>query len=59
MRDEEIASILRNWTVGEVGTILHTEDGAKTWTLQPNLKADEGFHLFGVAAVGPDLLEIA
>jgi len=39
------------WAVGQLGTILRTEDGAKTWTLQPNLKVDEGSHLFGVWAL--------
>jgi photosystem II stability/assembly factor-like uncharacterized protein len=41
------------WAVGQLGTILRTEDGGRTWTLQPNLKADESTHLFGVAAIDP------
>lgn len=39
------------WAVGQLGTILRTTDGGKTWRAQPNLKADEGVHLFGVYAV--------
>ena len=39
------------WAVGQLGTILRTDDGGRTWTLQPNLKIDEGTHLFGVHAV--------
>jgi photosystem II stability/assembly factor-like uncharacterized protein len=39
------------WAVGQTGTILRTSDGGKTWELQPNLKVDEGSHLFGVQAV--------
>ncbi len=39
------------WAVGQMGTILRTNDGGATWTEQPNLKSDEGTHLFGVHAV--------
>ena len=39
------------WAVGQTGTILRTTDGGRTWELQPNLKVDEGSHLFGVQAV--------
>jgi photosystem II stability/assembly factor-like uncharacterized protein len=39
------------WAVGRTGTILRTTDGGKTWELQPNIKVDEGSHLFGVQAV--------
>jgi photosystem II stability/assembly factor-like uncharacterized protein len=39
------------WAVGQLGTILRTEDGGHTWTLQPNLKEQEGTHLFGVEAI--------
>ena len=39
------------WAVGQLGTILRTTDGGKTWHAQPNLKADEGVHLFGVHAL--------
>jgi len=39
------------WAVGQLGTILHTEDGGRTWTRQPNLKEEEGTHLFGVQAL--------
>jgi photosystem II stability/assembly factor-like uncharacterized protein len=39
------------WAVGQTGTILRTTDGGKTWELQPNLKREEGSHLFGVQAI--------
>jgi len=39
------------WAVGQTGTILNTKDGGKTWELQPNLKVEEGSHLFGVHAL--------
>ena len=39
------------WAVGQVGTILRTEDGGKTWVEQANLKRDEASHLFGVQAI--------
>ncbi len=39
------------WAVGQSGTILRTVDGGKTWEVQPNVKADEGSHLFGVHAI--------
>jgi len=39
------------WAVGQLGTILRTDDGGKTWREQPNLKAGEGAHLFGVHAI--------
>jgi photosystem II stability/assembly factor-like uncharacterized protein len=39
------------WAVGQSGTILRTVDGGRTWELQPNRKADEGSHLFGVHAI--------
>jgi photosystem II stability/assembly factor-like uncharacterized protein len=39
------------WAVGQSGTILRTGDGGKTWEPQPNPKADEGSHLFGVHAI--------
>jgi photosystem II stability/assembly factor-like uncharacterized protein len=42
------------WAVGQLGTILHTTDGGLSWTLQPNLKVDEGSHLFGVHAIDRD-----
>ena len=39
------------WAVGQSGTILRTSDGGRTWEPQPNKKADEGSHLFGVHAI--------
>jgi photosystem II stability/assembly factor-like uncharacterized protein len=39
------------WAVGQTGTIIRTTDGGKTWELQPNIKMQEGSHLFGVQAV--------
>jgi photosystem II stability/assembly factor-like uncharacterized protein len=39
------------WAVGQLGLILRTQDGGRTWHEQPNLKRDEGFHLFGVQAI--------
>jgi len=39
------------WAVGQLGTIVRTEDGGRTWVSQPNLKEDEQTHLFGVEAV--------
>jgi photosystem II stability/assembly factor-like uncharacterized protein len=46
MADEQVG-----WAVGQLGTILRTEDGGRTWVEQPNLKKDEGSHLFGVQAL--------
>lgn len=39
------------FAVGQTGTILNTKDGGRTWELQPNLKVEEGSHLFGVHAL--------
>ena len=41
------------WAVGQSGTILRTGDGGQTWESQPNVKAEEGSHLFGVHAIDP------
>jgi photosystem II stability/assembly factor-like uncharacterized protein len=49
-----MADAKHGWAVGQLGTILRTEDGGATWTFQPNLKHDEGSHLFGVHAIDPD-----
>jgi photosystem II stability/assembly factor-like uncharacterized protein len=46
MADREIG-----WAVGQLGVILKTEDGGRTWVSQPNLKANEATHLFGVQAI--------
>jgi len=46
-----MADSRHGWAVGQSGTILRTEDGGRTWTRQPNLKVDEGSHLFGVYAI--------
>jgi photosystem II stability/assembly factor-like uncharacterized protein len=46
-----MADAEHGWAVGQLGTILRTDDGGKTWHPQPNLKTDEGVHLFGVHAV--------
>ena len=40
LRDDEIASILRNWTVGEVGTIA-AAIGILAWTILPGMVARE------------------
>jgi photosystem II stability/assembly factor-like uncharacterized protein len=39
------------FAVGQLGTILRTTDGGQTWQPQPNLKQEEGSHLFGVHAI--------
>ncbi len=39
------------WAVGQLGTIVRTEDGGRTWKKQPNIKEEEGSHLFGVHAI--------
>jgi len=44
----------RGWAVGQSGTVLRTVDGGKNWKSQPNLKVDEGSHLFGVHAIDGD-----
>ncbi len=49
--DVSMADARRGWAVGQRGLILRTEDGGATWAAQPNLKADEGSHLFAVHAV--------
>ena len=36
MADAEVG-----WAVGQLGTILRTEDGGRTWTLQDNLKIQQ------------------
>ncbi len=41
------------WAVGQMGTILRTEDGGASWLKQPNLKGEQGSHLFAVHAVDP------
>lgn len=41
----------RGWAVGQRGLILRTQDGGETWQRQPNLKEDEGTHLFAVTAI--------
>jgi photosystem II stability/assembly factor-like uncharacterized protein len=46
-----MADAQHGWAVGQLGTILRTEDGGASWAEQPNLKADEGSHLFGVQAI--------
>jgi photosystem II stability/assembly factor-like uncharacterized protein len=46
-----MADSRNGWAVGQTGTILRTRDGARTWETQPNLKAKEGSHLFGVHAI--------
>ncbi len=46
-----MASPTVGWAVGQLGTILRTQDAGRTWVLQPNLKADEATHLFGVEAI--------
>jgi photosystem II stability/assembly factor-like uncharacterized protein len=46
-----MASSRHGWAVGQSGTILRTSDGGKTWEAQPNRKAEEGSHLFGVHAI--------
>lgn len=42
------------WAVGQRGLILRTEDGGRHWQRQPNLKEDEGTHLFAVSAIDKD-----
>ena len=46
-----MADSQNGWAVGQSGTILRTGDGGRTWELQPNSKAVEGSHLFGVHAI--------
>jgi photosystem II stability/assembly factor-like uncharacterized protein len=46
-----MADSRHGWAVGQSGTILRTGDGGRSWELQPNQKADEGSHLFGVHAI--------
>jgi photosystem II stability/assembly factor-like uncharacterized protein len=46
-----MADALHGWAVGQHGTIVHTDDGGKTWKQQSNLKYDEGSHLFGIHAI--------
>ena len=46
-----MADTEHGWAVGQLGTILRTNDGGRTWHVQPNLKQDEGSHLFGVHAI--------
>jgi photosystem II stability/assembly factor-like uncharacterized protein len=46
-----LADNRHGWAVGQSGTILRTSDGGRSWELQPNIKVDEGSHLFGVHAI--------
>ncbi len=46
-----MADAQRGWAVGQRGMILRTEDGGETWSSQPNLKQNEGSHLFAVTAI--------
>jgi len=46
-----MASPKVGWAVGQRGLILRTDDGGATWQRQPNLKENEGAHLFGIAAI--------
>jgi photosystem II stability/assembly factor-like uncharacterized protein len=46
-----LADSHNGWAVGQTGTILRTTDGGRNWELQPNLKVEEGSHLFGVQAL--------
>jgi photosystem II stability/assembly factor-like uncharacterized protein len=46
-----MADSQNGWAVGQLGLILRTQDGGATWREQPNLKRDEGSHLFGVEAI--------
>lgn len=46
-----LADSQNGWAVGQSGTILRTSDGGRTWKGQPNRKAEEGSHLFGVHAI--------
>lgn len=48
-----MADSQHGWAVGQLGTVLRTDDGGRTWRLQPNLKQEEGSHLFGVRALDP------
>jgi len=49
-----MADALHGWAVGQRGLILRTHDGGAHWERQPNLKENEGVHLFGVAAIDKD-----
>lgn len=46
-----MADSQHGWAVGQGGVIVRTRDGGKTWQPQPNVKFDEGAHLFGVQAI--------
>jgi hypothetical protein len=46
-----MADALHGWAVGQHGAILRTDNGGKTWSVQANLKQDEGSHLFGIHAI--------
>lgn len=49
-----MADPMHGWAVGQRGLILRTEDGGATWARQPNLKENEGTHLFAVTAIDKD-----
>ncbi len=46
-----MADTRHGWAVGQQGTILRTDDGGATWKEQPNVKQQQGAHLFGVHAI--------
>ncbi|CAG0963163.1 Ycf48-like protein [Myxococcaceae bacterium] len=46
-----MADAKHGWAVGQLGTILRTDDGGDTWKPQPNMKQEQGAHLFGVHAI--------
>jgi photosystem II stability/assembly factor-like uncharacterized protein len=52
--DVSMADATRGWAVGQLGTILRTEDGGLTWKPQENAKVAQGVHLFSVQALDAD-----
>ncbi len=46
MADEETG-----WAAGQLGMVLRTEDGGRNWTHQPNVKQEQGVHLFSIQAL--------
>ncbi len=49
--DVSMATPDLGWVVGQRGMIMRTTDGGSTWGQQPNIKREQGSHLFAVHAI--------
>ena len=49
--DISMADTKKGWACGQHGLILRTEDGGRSWKVQPNIKVEQGTHLFAIHAI--------